>query len=172
MKPAIQKNILQRYNPDDTMFELINIKTLPQCLSSKTPALAELKRDSGEEKVLTLLEMWILDVNKFFNMNNKMSPVQIKQTALMVLQDFYYFKIADINYLFTQAKKGKYGEMYGSLDGSKIYRWFESHDIERSEEKYFNSLKQHDIEMQNERNAKVLDNLPDRIKCKIRNIGK
>lgn len=151
MKPAIQK-----YYPAEAIYELRNVKSVPDCLGSKTPSLAELKNKSGEDKVLTLVEMWILEANEFFNVNNKMTPVQIKQTAIMVFQDFYYFKVADINYLFTQAKKGRYGELYGSIDGSKIYSWFEKHDIERSSESYFKRLNEHDTEMQNERNAKSL----------------
>lgn len=151
-----KKDIIQAYNPEQIIFDLKKIKSVPQCLQSNTPALSELKKREGEDKVLTLLEIWIVDINKFLNMNNKMAPVQIKQTALMLLQDFYYFRIADINYLFTQAKKGKYGELYGSIDGSKIYKWFERHDKERAAESYLANLQEHDIEMQNERNAKSL----------------
>jgi len=151
-----KKEGIQKYMPEKIIFDLKHVKTVPECIKSNTPALAELQKSQGEDKTLTLLEIWIVDINKFLNMNNKMTPVQIKQTALMVLQDFYYFRIADINYLFTQAKKGKYGELYGSIDGSKIYKWFERHDKERAAESYLANLQEHDIEMQNERNAKSL----------------
>ena len=67
------------------------------------------------------------------------------QTAIMLMEDFYYFKIADINLVFTRAKKGAFGELYGSLDGSKIYQWFEQYDNERSGTAYNDALKEHDI---------------------------
>ena len=155
MKPAVITDI-KKYYPANAIYELRKVKTALACVQSGAPRLSELKKQVGEDKVLTLIEIWILDTNEFFNVNNKMSPVQIHQTALMLMQDFYYFNIADINYLFTQAKKGRYGELYGSIDGMKIFSWFEKHDIERSEVGYFNKLQEHDIEMQNEKNAKSL----------------
>jgi hypothetical protein len=145
-----------KYEPTRTMVELSKIKNVDLCLASKTPTLAELRKEGSEDEVLTMLQLWIIDIGEFFNFNNKMNPAQIKQASVMVLQDFYYFKIADINYIFNSAKKGRYGEMYGSIDGSKIYKWFEMHDIERSGTRYNEALRKHDVERQNEASAKML----------------
>lgn len=150
------KHEIEKYNPNSAMFELKNITTIDQCVKSGTPNLAILKKDQGEDRVLAMLEIWIVDINSFFNLNNKMTSQQIKQTALMILQDFYFLNIADINLVFTRAKKGKFGELYGSLDGSKIYIWFEKYEIERSEQCYYNNLRQHDIERSKEDKAKML----------------
>ena len=157
MKPEIyNKGIIQKYNPSAVIFDLKECKTVLQCLNSSSPALSILRKEEGEDKVLALLEIWILDINEFFNVNNKMSPAQIKQTALMIIQDFYYFKIADLNLVFLNAKKGVFGNLYGSLDGSKIYQWFNSHDLDRSAECYLDKLREHDRELASERNAKSL----------------
>ena len=69
----------------------------------------------------------------------------------MIFQDFYYLKIADLNLVFSNAKKGSYGNLYSSLDGSKIYQWFVTHDQERANAAYREKLKEHDIMKQNER---------------------
>ena len=136
---------IKLYKPEDTFLELRKCNTVALCLNSETPALATLKKESGEKKVVTIISAWILDLNEFFNVQHKMKPAQIMQTAAMLLDDFYYFKIADINLIFSNAKKGKYGNLYGSLDGSKIYSWFEQHDRERAEACYQEKLKEHDI---------------------------
>ncbi len=141
---------LVKYSPRTSIVGLKKVNTVSLCFNSDTPSLAELKKDNGEDKVLSLLEIWILDINDFFNVNNKMKPGQIKETAIMVLQDFYYLKIADLNFVFTNAKKGKYGNLYGSLDGSKIYQWFSEHDNERAGVVYRERLKEHDIIKSNE----------------------
>lgn len=136
---------LEKYNPTNIMIELRKCNSPALCLESETPALSELKKTDGEEKVLTVLEMWIVDINDFFNIQNKMKPGQIKETAIMILQDFYYMKIADLNLVFSNAKKGKFGTQYGYLDGSKIYQWFSDHDNERASACYRARLKEHDI---------------------------
>lgn len=136
---------LKKYTPGTTIAELKKLDTVSLCFNSNTPSLAELKKDEGEDKVLSLLEIWILDINDFFNVQHKMKPNQIKETAIMILQDFYYLKVADLNMVFSNAKKGKYGNLYGSLDGSKVYQWFVQHDKERARSVYRDRLKEHDI---------------------------
>jgi len=136
---------LEVYKPEKAMVALKECRTPAACLSSSTPALSVLRKKNGEEAVLAALEAWILDMNEFVNVQRTMGPAQIKQTAVMILSDFYYFKIADINLVFTRAKKGYFGDLYGSLDGMKIYRWFVDYDIERSQTAYMDNLKDHDI---------------------------
>jgi hypothetical protein len=145
-----------KFNPTKTLMELRKVNSVELCLHSDTPALSVLKKENGEDKVLTMLEMWIVDINEFFNVNHKMTPAQIKETSIFLLEDYYYFKIADINYIFSNAKKGRYGNLYGSLDGAKIYGWFEKHDVERAQRSYNEALKLHDIEMSRDREAKSL----------------
>jgi len=136
---------LAKYSPARSIIELRKYNSPLACLSSGTLALSQIRKEEGEDKVLTVLEMWIVDINDFFNIQNKMKPGQIKETALMILQDFYYMNIADLNLVFTNAKKGKHGALYASLDGSKIYQWFDQHDKNRANAAYRERLKEHDI---------------------------
>ena len=133
------------YKPMDAAIKLREFNTPAKCIASDTPHLAVIRKERGEEATLALIEAWIVDANEFLNIQRTMNPRQIKQTAIMVLDDFYYFKIADINLLFTRAKKGQYGELYGALDGMKVYQWFEQYDYERSETAYNEALRQHDM---------------------------
>jgi len=132
------------YKPEKAMLALKECNTPAKCLQSNTPTLAEIRKENGEDKVLTAIEAWIVDMSEFLNISRPMNPRQIRQTAVLVLGDFYYFKVADINLLFTRAKKGQYGELYGSLDGMKVYQWFEQYDIERAEIAYNDALREHD----------------------------
>jgi hypothetical protein len=135
---------LALYKPEKAVLALKDYNTPAKCMNSDTPTLAEIRKENGEDKVLTAIEAWIVDMGEFLNISRPMNPRQIRQTAVLVLSEFYYFKVADINLLFTRAKKGQYGELYGSLDGTKIYQWFEQYDIERAETAYNDALRQHD----------------------------
>ena len=132
------------YQPEKAMLALKDCNTPAKCLQSTTPTLAEIRKEHGENKTLTAVEAWIVDTSDFMNVSRPMNPKQIRQTAILVLSDFYYFKVADINLVFTRAKKGQFGELYGSLDGTKIYSWFDKYDCERSGEAYNEALRKHD----------------------------
>ncbi len=143
-------NKLALNKPGQLMVQLKKFDSPAKCVSSDTPALAIIKKDKGEKSILTIIQIWISDCNDFLNLARKMSSEQISQTANMVLADFYYMNIADINLVFTRAKKGYYGEMYQSLDGLKIYQWFEKYSNERAQTVYDDKVKEHDIIKSNE----------------------
>ncbi len=62
-----------------------------------------------------------------------MTPEQIDECAYYLIQDFYNLNLADINYVFTEAKKGRFGELYESLNMAKIISWFDVYKESRLE---------------------------------------
>ena len=73
-----------------------------------------------------------------------MSPEQIEKTSRFILEDYYYLKIADIYFVFTEAKKGRYGEFYESLDGAKIMSWFDKYVEQRAEFCFEKGMREHE----------------------------
>lgn len=63
-----------------------------------------------------------------------MSQSQIKQTAELIIEEYGALKAPEINFVFRQAKKGKYGHLYSEIDGTIILSFFEKHFQERIEE--------------------------------------
>lgn len=137
-------NQLAIINPTKAMLAFKECNTPAKCITSSTPALAELKKDQGEDKAIKVIELWISDLNDFLNISRKMNPFQIKQTAIMILSEFYYFKLTDINLVFSKAKRGEFGKLYESLDGMKIFSWFEQYNQERCQVAYNEALREHD----------------------------
>jgi len=132
-------------NPAKAMMAFRKCNTPALCIESKAPALAVIRKEKGDTKARQAVELWISDLNDFLNISRKMSPQQIQQTATLIIQEFFYFNLADVNLIFTRAKKGQYGNFYESLDGPKIFSWFDQYDRERAETAYYANLKQHDI---------------------------
>ena len=62
-----------------------------------------------------------------------MTPEQIDECAYYIVADFYNLNLADINLVFTDAKKGRYGELYESLNMAKILSWFQVYFEQRKE---------------------------------------
>ena len=131
--------------PKDLMINLRGVNTPAKCINADTPALSIIRKDIGEAKLNQLIKIWIADMNDFLNISRKMNLKQAEQTATMIIEDFYYLNIADINLVFTRAKKGHYGNLYESLDGMKIYTWFDQYSQERAQIAYNTKLKEHDL---------------------------
>lgn len=61
-----------------------------------------------------------------------MTPEQVYMTAELIVSDFYYMNVADINHIFKSAKMGHYGQLYGRIDGQLILSWFEQYSKDRA----------------------------------------
>ncbi len=129
--------------PDQVMVKLGSCNTIARCIKSEMPSIVLIKKENGYEKVIDIIMSWIIDLNDYLNISRKMNAGQIKQTSSMIVNDFYYMNIADINFVFTRVKKGYYGNLYESLDGMKIYLWFDQYATERAQTAFDNQLNKH-----------------------------
>lgn len=101
------------------------------CAESQMPVLSVLRATYGEKWTAAYLVLWIVNVQEFFNISAKMNDAQVTETAYMILDDFWALNLADVNLVFTNAKQGQYGQLYGRIDGSIIYGWFQTYFEDR-----------------------------------------
>ena len=106
--------------------DAIKTKTIQQAIekSEISPTLVAVKQSIGEEKLVAVVEVLLVDLIEFFNFKDKMSPKQIEETAILIVADFKNLHLNEIAFILSEAKKGKYGEMYNTINGQKIYSWF------------------------------------------------
>lgn len=110
------------------------ISTPAQVFESNLPTVGSLKRVYGEEFTQAYIETWIVNICEFVNIGKNMTPSQIYETALMIMDLYPYYKLSDINLVFKNAKIGVYGQIYDRLDGQIILSWFAKYNKERCEE--------------------------------------
>lgn len=103
-----------------------------------------MQKEAGFDFTCAWIEMWLVDLRLSVNIGKRMTDDQCTQTAILLLQDFYNLKIADINLIFRKAKTGQFGEMYNRLDGVMIYQWFDQYFNQRCEIAEQMSQKEHD----------------------------
>lgn len=108
------------------------VNSYPAVFKCEMPTLAEVEKTYGYEFLQAYLEGWIVNLREFVNVGKKMTDMQTFETAMIILQDYKYLTIADINLLFKRAKSGYYGKLYDRLDGQIILDWFRSYDKERA----------------------------------------
>lgn len=126
-----KEQFLQEYSIYSCVSKYGHVRTTRDALLENSPSLAMLKKESSEDYVLAYIELWILSLGEFVNVKYSMRPAQISETAFYVFQDYYYFKISDITFLFTNVKKGYYGEFFHAIDGAMILGWFKKYADER-----------------------------------------
>ena len=95
------------------------------------PSIATVKRKFGDDFIQAYIEGWVVNIREFINVGKKMTDEQTRETAILIVDEYYNMNLADINLIFKNAKLGKYGKYYDRLDGQIILSWFEQHFSER-----------------------------------------
>lgn len=140
-----KEEFIKRFAPKKCMVELYKVNTVELAVKSGLKSLAKLSKVFDREFIVNYLQLWIIDLNEFLNLSTRMSPDQIKDTAELLYLANYTLNIADINLIFTNIKSGKYGQLFGSIDGSKILSWFNEYKGKRTEW-YFENVSMHEHE--------------------------
>ncbi|OFY61634.1 MAG: hypothetical protein A2Y71_03085 [Bacteroidetes bacterium RBG_13_42_15] len=90
---------------------------------AKGPAL----RDHGEKEAVKYLAAWILHLNEWSNVDRRMTPNQIVETAEILYVENSFRRIPEIVFVFLEGKKGHYGQTYNVMSGMIICSWFEKY---------------------------------------------
>lgn len=121
----IEKSTIQSYL---MIYKQSKVKKVDQCFEGKS--LAILKKETSSQTVTAFLRIIIAQTVGYFNVGGNMSEDQIKQTALDIMEDYYYLTIEDFKLCFSRGRRLQYGEIY-RMDGSIIFGWLAKYTEER-----------------------------------------
>jgi len=136
-KQYLQKadSFLDLYDPSICTRKYMKVMSVKDALvvskKENELALSGMNKSYGRDFVLGYISLWILDLNNFLMPKVRMNDSQRLETAGYIYEKYYYLKVPEIAYVFISAKQGKYGEMYGAINGAKVLGWFNSYDDER-----------------------------------------
>ena len=82
-------------------------------------------KEYGEESILACIVYELTCYLDFVNLRQSMTQEQVGQTAKMIMEDYPHLPLDAVKTFFEKAKRGKFGDHYGRIDGSIICRWFE-----------------------------------------------
>lgn len=100
-------------------------------LKSDSSALATIRKEQGQEATEEVLYLLLTGLVNFFNVGKTMSAVQIRETARLILSDYYFLKIADLQLFVDKFKKGEFGALFDRLDGGVILSAIKTYCEER-----------------------------------------
>ena len=129
--PATKQSFLAEYAPAKCLRAFQKENTVALTISSSAPTLGSIRREYSEDFQIAYVSVWIVNLNDFVNALRKMSPEQIEETATILVQEYSYLNLADINLVFRKIKKGEFGQLFAEIDGMKVLSWFEQYAHER-----------------------------------------
>lgn len=130
--PATMIGFMSEYAPGKCLRTFHRENTPALTISSSAPTLASIRREYSEDFQIAYVSVWIVNLNDFVNALRKMSPEQIEETATIIVQEYPYLNLADINLVFRKIKKGEFGQLFAEIDGMKVLSWFEQYASERA----------------------------------------
>lgn len=129
--PTTLNQFLTIYNPKKVKKALRAVKDTRGAIAVKTPSLAGIRREYGEEKAEAYIKIWTIELNEVLNVTRPLTEAQIDEFASLLISEFWAVSIADLYLVFKTAKLGGYGELYGSLSIDKMLGWFRKYYDER-----------------------------------------
>lgn|GEM_PF-3286384 len=122
---------------------LEKINSISDIFKNKTPHLSQLVKSTNENSVLAMIELFIISINKFLDLPKTMNEESIRETAKMILNKYGSLTIADVRFVFNQAKFGHYGTLKYAITGMDILYWFDRHFDERCNTAFNESYSSH-----------------------------
>jgi len=108
------------------------VQTIEAAIKTDSDCLSGMKRKSKDE-TLILVMLMLEQMLQFFNVGNQMNAEQQKQTAILIINEFYWLKPVDLEYFFRRLKTGFYGELYNRIDGNVIMAKLREYCEERTQ---------------------------------------
>ena len=103
-------------------------KNIVETFDGLSPSLATLKKYQSEMITALILCKIIKDTSNFYNVGGAINDYQIQQTAVLIIDTFYYLTIKDFVLCFNMAKAGKFGKLFDRLDGAIFLSWLEQYN--------------------------------------------
>lgn len=86
----------------------------------------------GQNNVVKIIYLLIVDLNEYFNVKQKMNEHQITDLAFELSEELKTYRFEEIIVLFECIKKQTYGKIYERLDQSIIWEHFKKYDEQRN----------------------------------------
>lgn len=93
--------------------------------------MSKIRKEIGDAGTKVILIDAIVDLVMFFNIGKTMNQQQVIVTSDLILQKYWYLRLSELKYCFTQAMTGAYGKVYDRIDGAVIFEWIEKYLEER-----------------------------------------
>jgi len=127
-----QTQIVRNYLPENHLPEVRKMTSAAQVLASGDTCTGLLTRKLEPRRIEALIKLYIVRLNELLDLKRPLSEIAIDEIAATLMTGLYRnLSLTDIAFVLQQAVRGVYGEMYESLNVTKVIRWFDAYFNER-----------------------------------------
>lgn len=127
-----QTQLVQSYLPKNYLPAVRKMTTPEQVLSTNDTSTGQLVRVLTPTKVEALIKLYLVRLNELLDLKRPLSEAAIDEIAATLMTGLYRnLSLTDIAFVLQQAIRGVYGELYESLNVTKVLRWFDTYWEER-----------------------------------------
>lgn len=116
---------------DRVMSLLRPVRTVEAAVRQNMPTLGSIRKHYGEECAHEYIMSWIFYLDEFLGLKHGRDDFRLKETAWMILNDYYNLTIADVCLIIRKAMNSEYGRYYDRLSGATILSWFREYFEQR-----------------------------------------
>ncbi len=84
------------------------------------PSLSLAQQAYNKQLIIAWLMAQLENLNDFIGVNQKMTLLQMQETAQIIFSNYHFLKVTEIHLFLHRLKSGQYGEFYGSIDPIRI----------------------------------------------------
>jgi len=127
-----QTELVKTYLPENHLPEVRNMTAVSQVLAKGDTCTALLAKQVGTKRIEALVKLYLVRLNELLDLKRPLSEMAIDEIAATLMTGLYRnLSLTDIAFVLQQAARGVYGEMYESLNVTKVMRWFDAYFEER-----------------------------------------
>lgn len=116
------------------VFELVEIdRKVTQNQACSGITLRQASKQMGERSLVKILVTLIVRTTNYFNVSKPMTEEQTIETAYLLLDTYPAETVEDFILMFSNGKKGKYGELFNRFDGQIIFQWMSEYLDQKAE---------------------------------------
>ena len=125
-----EQRSLQNWSSSDNSTD----NNLQRILVQKTsPMLVQIKNEKGQQAAIGVLVAMMDSCQQYFNLQQPMQPMQLALTAELIMEDYYYLRVEELQLCFRMAMKGEFGPLYNRIDGQVFFEWIKKYLTKRGQ---------------------------------------
>jgi len=126
-----KEEFVKKFEPMNMMKEFRSVNSIVKAVDSEVNSMAVQRKNYGEDTILAMIELHLLALNQSINVHEKLSPMQMVEISLEIVENYYFISFVEIAFVLKRAKSGYYGKINYSLNMPDVLSWFSQYAEER-----------------------------------------
>lgn len=122
---------LERYGDREALLRTFHVSEQSRhaaypmrCVTGTAPSLATVNEAYGKGTAEEWLTFQIVEFGELVGARDKLTPFQVKHLCRMILEDYAWLKLTDLELFLHHMKRGDYGRFYGTVDPQVFMQCF------------------------------------------------